>query len=404
MADLNRIWSTLSKPQGLENSQITDFFDFEFAALPHKILQGDKFIEETKKLATRFREVEDESAIISGKKEGDFLGGDRGIFLPSYHRRIPADGLPMYAEGIWTQIVTNKDLDLPSQQELLAQYRCEEISATITASVFDPLITPFEEKGHQTATVLEGLGEVIVPARQDTLSAFSVEAGRYFKPVFLKKKEELEKKLDGRLKALVILHYQGLHKRAVQEFEDSVTAYLKKAATSSSASEHDFRETVEEAKKVSLSRFLQEAEPCHIPDQSWSSFKEELSNTESDIDSVASRVRGEEIRRLRLRIERVIKTKLAEPIELEFRKLSGHGTGGDKTGGKKLWDGVWAVFEKVSAEGLDRFLAKAQALNASAEENEQAVWRLKKKSWTILKAKIDEELMEGNILMKLREK
>jgi hypothetical protein len=35
----------------------------------------------------------------------------------------------MYASSIWDTVLTNKDLDLPTQQELLAQYRCDEISS-----------------------------------------------------------------------------------------------------------------------------------------------------------------------------------------------------------------------------------------------------------------------------------
>lgn len=50
------------------------------------------------------------------------------VFRPQYHKRIPADGYHMYASGIWDKILSNKDLDLPTQQELLAQYRCDEIS------------------------------------------------------------------------------------------------------------------------------------------------------------------------------------------------------------------------------------------------------------------------------------
>jgi hypothetical protein len=49
------------------------------------------------------------------------------VFKPRYHKRIPADGFPHYASAIWEKIITNRDLDLPTQQELLAQYRCDEI-------------------------------------------------------------------------------------------------------------------------------------------------------------------------------------------------------------------------------------------------------------------------------------
>ena len=53
------------------------------------------------------------------------------LFRPKYHKGIPADGFPMFARNIWDKIITNRDLDLPSQQQLLAQFRCDEISDSI---------------------------------------------------------------------------------------------------------------------------------------------------------------------------------------------------------------------------------------------------------------------------------
>ncbi|KAI9602115.1 hypothetical protein KEM48_000142 [Puccinia striiformis f. sp. tritici PST-130] len=80
-------------PEGTESSKITDYFDLTFTALSHKVLQPDNFD----------REVE------------------------SFRQ---ADGLAQYMSGIWDAVVSNKDLDLPTQQELLAQFRCDEIAAT----------------------------------------------------------------------------------------------------------------------------------------------------------------------------------------------------------------------------------------------------------------------------------
>src|SRR5205807_2471330 len=58
-ADMERIWSGISKPEGLENCQIHDYFDFMYAALPHKMLQPEKFDEEVSKLRMRFTDRED---------------------------------------------------------------------------------------------------------------------------------------------------------------------------------------------------------------------------------------------------------------------------------------------------------------------------------------------------------
>lgn len=94
LQDLSKLWSAISKPAGLENSRIEDYFDFAFVALPHKILQPEKFEEAVTKLSYRFREGYNDP-----KKSGLIDESDLPIFLPQYHRRIPADGFPAYAEG-----------------------------------------------------------------------------------------------------------------------------------------------------------------------------------------------------------------------------------------------------------------------------------------------------------------
>lgn len=88
-ADLTRIWESLAKPAELTDRQLSDYFDLAFTALPHKILAADKFEEEVQKLRTRF----------VNKSSEDYL------FKPVYHKRIPADGVAFYMEGIWVSRV-----------------------------------------------------------------------------------------------------------------------------------------------------------------------------------------------------------------------------------------------------------------------------------------------------------
>jgi hypothetical protein len=86
-ADLNRLWDSLSKPPGLEASQISQFFDLEFVTLPHKLLQPDKFEEEVVELRERF---------VKGKPGC--------VFREEYHKRIPADGISQYMSSIWVRL------------------------------------------------------------------------------------------------------------------------------------------------------------------------------------------------------------------------------------------------------------------------------------------------------------
>lgn len=85
------------------------------------------------------------------------------MFQPQYSKRVPADGLHVYAEAIWEKIMTNKDLDLPTQQELLAQFRCEEI-ANAAFVVFKHQIKEFRHP-IEAGQLVEDLGPKMKEAR-----------------------------------------------------------------------------------------------------------------------------------------------------------------------------------------------------------------------------------------------
>ncbi|KAH8892486.1 root hair defective 3 GTP-binding protein [Thozetella sp. PMI_491] len=401
--DLTKIWSSISKPNGLENSKIDDYFDFAFAALPHKILQPDKFLVEVDKLGGRF------TAGHRSTKDQEFVGG---VFLPEYHRRIPADGLSVYAEGVWDQIVNNKDLDLPTQQELLAQFRCDEISREVLVA-FDATITPLEEEQAEAtrlgkATVLADLGAAGSGARSKATKAFETLASRYHKGVYARKRTELEGKIDARLKALYQGQLAAAHKKGVAAFSEAVTNAVK--AGQKSGGSYEFAEIVAENKRKTLDVFKAEAQSLMIAGVPWSNFKPQYLLFEKELDEVSARLRKEEMRRLAVRVERWVRSRLADAIGLEFNKLgSGRGGSGAPEEGEKppsekdLWDRIWNAFIEIVNQAEDRFTERAKSFEASSLEVEIGRWRLRRKSWVALRERIEEEVMEGNILLKLRE-
>ncbi|KAF4123590.1 GTPase [Geosmithia morbida] len=407
--DLTKLWSSISKPQGLENSHIEDYFDFGFAALPHKILQADKFDSEVQVLGSRF---------IAGHrtKSADGQGGEDefegGVFLPEYHRRIPADGLAVYAEGIWDQIVNNKDLDLPTQQELLAQFRCDEISREVLIA-FDNIILPLEDQQAEAErlgkpTVLKDLGVSGTKARSGCLKAFEIQASRYHKGVYGRKKQELEGKVDTRLKALYQGQLSATHKAGVTSFSEAVIQKVKTGQKASGA--YEFAEIVASEKTKALGIFKVEAQSLAMQGVPWTNFKSQYLLFEQDLDEVSAKLRKEEMRRLATRVERWVKSRLGDAIGVEFNKL-GSGRGGSgapeeeerPATEKDLWDRIWTVFAGIVTEAETRFVDRAKSFDASDDEVEVGTWRLRRKSWVALREKIDEEVMEGNILLKLRE-
>ncbi|KAI4919189.1 Dynamin-like GTPase that mediates homotypic ER fusion [Alternaria conjuncta] len=404
--DLSKLWSTISKPNGLENSRIEDYFDFAFVALPHKILQPEKFEEAVTQLSRRFKEGYNDP-----RKSGLIDEATAPIFLPQYHRRIPADGFSAYAEGVWDQIVNNKDLDLPTQQELLAQFRCDEISREVLVA-FDEKITPLEDQQAEHArtgqlSVITDLGPAMSAARTKVFKDFDTNASRYHKGVYKRKQAELEGKVDTRLKALFQKQLTAAHKSGVESFSEAVSAAVKSGQKKGT---YDFAQIVDSEKKQALAKFEEDAKAMAIEGAAWSSHENELKIYKKDLDDVSGRLRKDEMRRLATRIERWVRSRLDESVGLEFNKLgSGRGGSGAPEHGerppteKDLWDRVWTIFTETVSSAEKRFTDRASSFDASPEEVEVGLWRLRRKSWAVLRAKIDEEVMEGNILLKLRE-
>ncbi|KAI0142419.1 root hair defective 3 GTP-binding protein [Hypoxylon sp. NC0597] len=407
--DLTKIWSSISKPPGLEKSRIEDYFDFAFAALPHKILQPEKFETEVKNLGGRFIAGNRNSKTQLEHGEQELEGG---VFLPEYHRRIPADGFSHYAEGIWDQIVNNKDLDLPTQQELLAQFRCDEISREVLVA-FDQAIVPLEEQQAEAGrsgkpVVLPNLGNIGRETREKCIKSFETQASRYHKKVYSVKRTELEGKIDQRLKTLYQGQLSAAHKACVTTFSDAVSSAVKAGQKSGGA--YEFAEIVDKEKTKTLETFRKEAQSLAIPGVAWTNFKPQYVLFERELDEVSARLRKEEMRRLATRVERWVKSRLSDSVGLEFNKLgSGRGGSGAPETGEKpatekdLWDRIWNGFISIVKEAEGRFTERAKSFEASEEEVEVGLWRLRRKSWVALREKIEEEVMEGNILLKLRE-
>ncbi|EKV06783.1 Protein sey1 [Penicillium digitatum] len=407
LEDLSRLWDTISKPAGLEKSTIHNYFDFQFYGLPHKGYQPDQFAAETKKLGLRFREGHRDPTRDALK--GEFSEG--GVFLPEYHRRIPADGFSHYAEGVWDQIVNNKDLDLPTQQELLAQFRCDEILREVMIG-FDEAIIAFEDKQAESVRagapeVLGGLGVAMRAARVKTLKSFETAASRYHKGVYQRKSAELQGKVDTRLKALFHGQLSAAHKSGIRDFSDSVSAAVKDGQKKGGS--YDFAEIVTKEAQSSLEKFEEVASSTLVDGASWSNYEQELSLYKKELAEVSARLRRDEMRRLATRIERWVQSRLGESVGLEFSALgSGRAGGGAPENGEKptekdFWDRIWNLFEETVLDAERRFTDRASSFDASNDEVDVGLWRLRRKSWGVLRAKIEEEMLEGNLLLKLRE-
>jgi len=117
-----QIWKDIKKPEKFVDSSPEQFFTIEFITLPHKLFSPEKFDQDVKLLQDRFME-----------KHQNYM-----FHHSSSSKNVPADGFSKFCSDIWNTILNEKDLNIPSQKEMLAIYRCNEIK--------DEALLKYEEK------------------------------------------------------------------------------------------------------------------------------------------------------------------------------------------------------------------------------------------------------------------
>ncbi|CAO1617569.1 unnamed protein product [Parajaminaea phylloscopi] len=365
LADLRRIWDSLAKPEGLEDSTIDSFFDFTFVTLPHKVLQPAEFDTQVADFRRRF--------VDSSRK--DF------IFKPEYHKRIPADGLPHYLGSIWEQVQSNKDLDLPTQQELLAQFRCDEIS-NVAFAAFALAVKIFKRPIEQ-GEVLADLGPLMAQHRGQAVEQFDKAASRYHAEVYKRKRTDLLEKLNSTLSPFFLGQLRNLHKSVVNTFKSSVIEKLRGEG-------YDFAQVVGEERRKALDTFERHASQIRLADTDWS-FEDDLQELQESITEIANQCKAEETKKMVLQIERNIKRDVAEPTELSLARPQAD-----------MWDQILTTFSEALAKAEAVYMKKAQSFNCSEEENVKALRTLRRRSWLDLRSKIDEQTADTILVTKLR--
>ncbi|GBL47982.1 hypothetical_protein [Candidozyma auris] len=213
--DLLKIWDNLNKPADVSHLNFDDFFDLAFHTLSHKVLQYDKFKSDIKLLGNRFVDESDPGF----------------LFRPFYHHDIPIEGWTMYAQSCWDQIDNNKDLDLPTQQILVAKFKCDEI-ATQCLEEFEEKFQAFEQDARETvlqgsAVLYEEIGSSLKDIREDILEEYDASASKYNKKVFEQKREILSDKVISRLRAVFSIYAEYLTTTTTKE----LTSALRKKSS-----------------------------------------------------------------------------------------------------------------------------------------------------------------------------
>ncbi|KAF9914058.1 Dynamin-like GTPase that mediates homotypic ER fusion, partial [Lobosporangium transversale] len=302
------------------------------------------------------------------------------VFQPQYQRRVPADGLHIYAKGIWEKIMTNKDLDLPTQQELLAQFRCDEI-ANVAFSAFVEAIKDFKrpiESGH----LVENLGPRMKEIRDTTIKSFDKDASRYHSDVYKRKRSEVLTKANSMLESFFVGQLKNLHKKAVLLFSGQLQEALKVEGT-------EFAGTAAAAHKDAVGFFLTGAKAIKLDDTDWE-YEEEIYQLENDLKELSATQKEKEITKMQATLEKHLKKELDEPIKLVLDQP-----------GPGMWGRVVTIYMRAVDNTEKLLQKKAKSFDLKDEELEQLVTKLKRQGWILTTKKVHNESVDGLMIYKL---
>ncbi|WFC98316.1 Dynamin-like GTPase that mediates homotypic ER fusion [Malassezia yamatoensis] len=364
--DLDRIWASLSKPSNLAEAKLSDYFDVMFTALPHKVLQPGEFDASVDLLRSWFINRSDPNY----------------VFQTQYHKQIPIDGLPRYLEGIWEQVVQNKDLDLPTQQELLAQFRCDEI-AEVAVRPFQAAIQALR-KVLDSGTVLSTLGQDIAMHRTDVLAAFDKDASRYHRGVYTRKRNDLVDKLNTALLPAVLAQLKNLHVYLAEQFRHAILEVIRHSTT------YNFGDLVRKQHDLAIESFDEMTSALLLPETDWT-VDEERRLLEAELTRIAHALRLDETKKLALQLQREIGKKISEPLELALSHPS-----------PTMWDEVLTSLQKVMTSTNAIYLERSASLNSTADEDVAGSHALQRGAWRQFLAKVHQQTAEAVLSVRLR--
>lgn len=155
---------------------------------------------------------------------------------------------PFYQQD---QVQSNADLDIPTQQELLAQFRCDEIAAVATETFVSSIKTV--RRRVETGEVVSDLGSSMTSWLDIALARFDRDASRYHSGVYTKKRVDLVAVLHAALNPLFLGHVKNLHKSVLKDFRKGLEEGLK-------GREYDFGEIVRKGREKAELSFKEGAE------------------------------------------------------------------------------------------------------------------------------------------------
>jgi len=356
--DVAKVWAMIDKPPQYQTSTIFDFFDLEFVSLPHYKFQKEKWLSDVKELRLRFENPE----------------SDKYILKPHYKGDIPSDGFAQYAEKIWDIIVHEKDLDLPTQKQMLAIVRTDEIKKEAFEKVENQLVD-LSKKIVERREIMENFGLTSKDILNSCLCEYDLNAVRYDQVIAQQKREELETQMLTRLKET----YHVLQKLII----DHCANYLKEKTNNISKTEYqeDVMGLVNKSREETMLLFNNLMESSIIPSSGWN-YTRESEEMRNVIQHIIDLIKDSQLSLWTVKMKEDVKKRMSASLRSIL----------DKADPDTMWPNVRNVYEEIQKSYLETITKILHDFDYKGEEMKNKIESLQKVVYSILREILEEKV------------
>lgn len=295
MKDINTLWADIKKPEQFKDSSPATFFQFEFITLPHKIYEEDNFNKEVDEIRKRF----------DTRHEKYFFDHTKGS------KGVPVDGYIKYCESVWDTIIHEKDLNIPSQKEMLAIYRCNEIKEEAYNTVRKELV---DFKNKSATSRISKFSELVLGMYNKCINYYDSIARNYLQKVYEETRNSLHLNLIHELYIAFTNQINRILPVALKFFSKDLESELQKGS--------NFFQTVTQVKAEHLEKLKKNIAEIRVFDDweiSISEFEEQFDNAiDAAKKSCLEKLSKEIEESLKLQIDEILSERLDGDIDVNF--------------------------------------------------------------------------------------
>lgn len=207
------VFSDLKKPANFKDAKVTDLFDFAFHSLPHKLLMEEEFMAAVAHLKKR----------LVDPSQPDFLA-------PGLTPDVDAADWPQYGKGIWDTICSSRDLDLPTQREVLALVRCDEFAEAEMRNLLEVVEGMRSKLDAHASKPIEGLGAALEEVCAGAIANYDENTARYVDHIVAEKRTDLRKRMETAIRSIVTRQVAVVMQTTRREVEERCAGLVARFA------------------------------------------------------------------------------------------------------------------------------------------------------------------------------